>query len=197
MRLFAGSLAILSVGVANTANVEFAPGATVKLTVVAGGSKHAPVTSVSQINRFSGKVLLPVYRLAVIAPAAPALEAATANCAVSPKLTRRSVVVVSPTISGVASTLDDSEKVFTPALMAAGDVLSQSDTNWISVGSKVVSSVKASKKLRFESAGMSIRESGSPDNPLVAGSVVCLTPLRVWPVQLVGVGQTSSVLEGS
>lgn len=164
--------------VAKNANVGVAPLAIGVVTgpeIGAGGLMQAPVAGlVSHRVMLTGKVALPVSALTAMVSPLPRFTVATANAPLLAKVTIPSPVGVaaSATISGTGVFDADSNSVFRPVTLGAGDVLEQSNVNSISVGSNASVGVKENMNVCRLSGAMSTGVSGVPTSALVAGSVV-------------------------
>lgn len=147
-------------------------------TLPAGGSRQAAVTGLlSQMDKFTCNVTLPVSGVAVILSWLPTFTVATAN-ALAPKLLGN-VTIPSPvgvaaraTISGTGVSEADKRSEFTPGIFTANALLVHAKANSTSIGSNAVSGVSDTRNVCKPLAGISTGVSGVPVTAFVAGSVV-------------------------
>src|SRR5262245_37654633 len=124
----------------NTPKVGVALAATDVVTLVDGGAMQAPVAgTVSQTNRLTGSVVLPVSATTITVPAAPTLTVATANTPVPVSVGMFTMpfcfsVAASATMSGPGFVDADSRNVLTPGMTCAGFVFVHLKLSCTSVG---------------------------------------------------------------
>lgn len=179
IRLLAGSNGTVPVPVTKIENVGVAPALIVVVTLLTGADRHAPVTgSVSQMDKSTGKVTLPVSGVAVILSWLPTFTVATAK-ALAPELPA-SFTIPSPvgvnaraTISGTGVSDADKRSEFTPGILTANELLVHAKANSTSVGANAVSGVSDTRNVCNPLlGGISTGVSGVPVSAFVAESVV-------------------------